>query len=51
MDEHEQKIAEVVARIEALEGIVSNLADNVLKLEEILTSIDKSLNTDEIDKR
>lgn len=47
MDEQEQKIAEVIARVEALEGIVSNLADNVLKLEAILDSIDKSLNTDE----
>lgn len=49
MDEQEQKIAEVIARMEALEDVVSNLADNVLKLEEILTSIDNSLNTDEID--
>jgi hypothetical protein len=47
MDEQEQKIAEVIARVEALEGIVSNLADSVLKLESILDSIDKSLNTDD----
>jgi hypothetical protein len=49
VDEHDQKIAEVVARIEALEGIVSNLADNVLKLESILNSIAESLDANDLE--
>lgn len=48
MDQTEKQIAETLSRIEALEGIVSKLADQVLQLEGILNAIaDKILPEDE----
>jgi hypothetical protein len=43
MDETQQQIAELQTRLEALEEIVSTLADNVLKLDGILTSISNNI--------
>lgn len=43
MDETQQQIAELQARLEALEEVVSTLADNVLKLDGILTSISNEI--------
>ena len=35
----DNQIAEVAARVEALEGLVSDLSDNVLKLEQLLDKL------------
>lgn len=47
MDETERQIAELMARIETLEQMVSNLADNILKLDNILTDISNSISTED----
>jgi prefoldin subunit 5 len=47
MDETERQIAELMARIETLEQMVSNLADNILKLDSILTDISNSISTED----
>jgi prefoldin subunit 5 len=47
MDETERQIAEFMARIETLEQMVSNLADNILKLDSILTDISNSISTED----
>ena len=38
-EEVDRQIAEVAARVEVLEGVVSELSDNVLKLESILDKL------------
>lgn len=47
MDETQREIAELVARIEVLEQMVSNLADNILKLDNILNDISNKISPDE----
>jgi predicted nucleic acid-binding Zn-ribbon protein len=47
MDETERQIAEVMARVETLEQMVSNLADSILKLEGILTDISNSISKED----
>ena len=47
MDETQREIAELVARIEVLEQMVSNLADNILKLDNILNDISNKISPDD----
>jgi prefoldin subunit 5 len=47
MDETQREIAELAARIEVLEQMVSNLADNILKLDNILNDISTKISPDE----
>jgi len=46
MDETQQQIVELQTRLEALEDVVSTLADNVLKLDGILTSISNEITSE-----